>query len=608
VPRLQNPSRSPRPAVATKVLIHHALHQNPLLNASDDLFDSAIYELEAKRSKNGGHSANNCLARGNLSLLTGKLPEARACFNAALAQVSGNQRNTRDAISGIGKVVRAAEGIPAAEKVIIGMRSDPRSYIHETLSDQRCNEIRESACKIYLANVQDEVIPPAEALRLQEESGIAPSSIRIRSDFEGASSVQVVERSASHLSIRCSTEEWFAFQVNGAKGKMLRLDLVSPNPDRTKWQTLNPVIAYVKNPSDPASFVSPDESTISPFRLSLPTSFAWNGAGIPTPDRTPWTFVENVWHSDAGTISLVHRFTQDVAIVAMRVPCNPTYSDREVRRLEVRENDKTRIQVISAGDSNSSGQPLTVVLLGKTAQEIALKPTVVLYAREHGDEPDGTWFCHGVIKRLLNRSPASELLLAKYTFVVIPVLDVDAAIDGKHASIINSFSSHGSSVESTAYGRWIRKWCSEGNRIDLVVNVHNVQSRESLHIACPAYDAKGPLGKELAQLHSLINVAVRDAGYSVDSIPWSTSTAQDRFAGWLEQAEGSGSIAFELNSQEPNRHLDFVETEDLAIPFPKALGEFFAGNDGAAYPLKRQEIRKSAVDPKNSLQDPLSLK
>jgi hypothetical protein len=560
-----------------------AVDESPLEFSPDEQVRTAISELVARKSSKGQYSINNLIARGNLNLLAGRLTDAGECFQQILEGAGGPTRNTRDAISGMARVLRGSNGVSAAETFIIHMRSDPGICVTKKLTEQEHLDYQDAAFKVFLAGIQNEVTPPEESIRTGEERGISKGSIQVSTDFEGSSSVQVLERTPTHLAVRCNAEEWFAFRVRGAKNRLVRIDLISPAPDGIKWQTLNPVVAYVENPADAWSKSPTGPPNTIPTKLGSATDSAWNGAIIPLADDTKWAYIKNVWHSDAGTISFVHRFTEDNAIVAMRPLCNSTFSDTELHRLVEVVNAPARLLVESAGTSNTSQQPLTIAIVGMARGSIPPKPTVLVYAREHGDEPDGTWFCHGIINQLLDKSPDATAQLEKYTFIIIPILDVDAAIDGKHASILASFSASGMSPDAEAYKDWVRKWMSKGNRIDLVVNMHNTQSRESLHIACPAYDAKGPFGKEMSRLHFLVNAEARKSGYSADAIPGGTTAAKSRFAGWLETATGSPAIAFELNSQEPSRHLNILETEGLAVPFLKGVEVFLSGESGQSY-------------------------
>ncbi|CEM05679.1 unnamed protein product [Vitrella brassicaformis CCMP3155] len=60
------------------------------------------------------------------------------------------------------------------------------------------------------------------------------------------------------------------------------------------------------------------------------------------------------------------------------------------------------------------------------------KPVVVLIARLHPGEPQGSWMIHGFIRFLVGDSPHAILLRRAYHFVVVPMMNPDGVIYGNY--------------------------------------------------------------------------------------------------------------------------------------------------------------------------------
>jgi hypothetical protein len=149
-----------------------------------------------------------------------------------------------------------------------------------------------------------------------------------------------------------------------------------------------------------------------------------------------------------------------------------------------------------------------------------------------------------------------------------------------HQSIISSFLIGHTSPESIAYADWFQSWIDRGNRLDLVIDLPNIQSGEGPHVFCPLMEGTGTRGTLSFALHRLLLANVQEAGYGVQANPLQRGWMPDRLSGWLTHYYGPISIAYEINSQAPERHLTVAELKMLGTVFVQSAGQFFATPNG----------------------------
>ena len=336
-----------------------------------------------------------------------------------------------------------------------------------------------------------------------------------------------------------------------------------PGWSQKAW-SLNPVYSYASSLDEPALFST---------GTAAGQAVAFNGPILPDTTGQSWHYISQTW-SDDYTLSCVMHFDADSAYVAMRVPRTPTFNERFLGSLEANSLAK----VVDIGTS-AKGRPL---LLAEIGTPRANKPCVLVYAGEHADEQDAGWVAQGVIEYLLGDSPDAVQIRQHFTFLVIPMLDPDASASGIHQSIISSFLVGRATPESIAYANWFQSWINSGNRLDLAIDLHNVQSAEGPHVFCPLIESVGTRGTESLRLHRLINRNMQLAGYGIQLNPPMRGWMPDRLCGWLGHYYGALSIPYEVNSQAPERHLSLAEIKGLGGTFARSVGQFFSSPDGIA--------------------------
>jgi hypothetical protein len=548
----------------------------------------AIGVLEGHRGSNGKHSPTNCIARGNLWLLSDQPARAEECFREA-CKLSDGGKDLRNAVEGVGRAIRDSEGnLAPANAFMMALRQDPEvagAALDEDGSPTP-DALRAASFETQLSSVK------APVPELEEERAAADvvhgsaDEISVQSDFECATPVLARLRSPTRLTVAligvAQMTDWFFFRVDGAAGKIVRIDLTGPEIEMSKWCTENPLICDARDLSALHSDDSPENGVPR-------TLLAFNGARIPSTKGQPWRYVPDVWQSGANTLSFVCRFETDSVYVAMRVPYTPSSNQRYMTSL--RRNGLAK--VIEVGRSKGGRPLLLVEFAAHSAEAHQRKPCALIYAGEHADEYDASWVAQGAIDYLLT-DRARDLRDAA-SFLIIPTLDPDASAQGRHAGIISSFSSDRASPEAIAYANWFQSWVMAGNRLDVVLDLHNVQSSETNGVACALLEGHGVRGTASIGLHHLIIKQLRQRGLDADDRPWMFGWSPLRFGGWLAHSYGPITLAYEINSQAPSRHLTITDLRSVGGAMVESVGDFMSGHRGTDFLDSVDELRQGRL-------------
>jgi hypothetical protein len=539
------------------------------------LYDKSIASLVKKQNTKGQHSYNR-IARGNLLLLSDRPAEAKAAFIEAAGMAVG-EKNIRDAIEGVARAMRAQDGnVARANAFILSLQQDPSiegaKLVTHAEAAPTLEDFQAAAQKTTIAEVQMAALPPLEIMRQQrEEAGAdSESQIQFTSGFECSTPIDVKKLSPTHFEVSINTPftDWFMFHVAGVAGRTVRIDLTGKNIEWNKWLTLNPMYSYVNSLDDPNSFATTENK-------GQPVA-AWNGPLLPDTSGQKWHYIASVWRERPDALSIVQHFDSDTAYVSMRVPYTPSFNEKCLRSL----SSNSVAQVVEIGRS-TEGRPLLLVKIG-IGGDVAerSKPCVLVYAREHADEPDSSWVAQGVIEHLLGNGPEAMTLRERFTFLVIPLLDPDTATQGRHEGMLCSFLFTTATVESMAYAKWFGGWVDLGKRLDLVINLHNVQSSESPHFACALCEGLGEPGRFSLALHSLVVKNIESRGYNMTHRPWQFGWSPDRLDGWLGHRFGPLPLAYEVNSQAPERHLMLPELKNIGTVLVDSIAAFLSSTNG----------------------------
>uniref|UniRef100_A0A8C9IQ46 Cytosolic carboxypeptidase 2 n=1 Tax=Piliocolobus tephrosceles TaxID=591936 RepID=A0A8C9IQ46_9PRIM len=127
-------------------------------------------------------------------------------------------------------------------------------------------------------------------------------------------------------------------------------------------------------------------------------------------------------------------YDQDTCFFAHFYPY--TYTDLQCYLLSVANNpiqsQFCKLQTLCRSLAGNSVYLLTITNPSQTPQEAAAKKAVVLSARVHPGESNGSWVMKGFLDFILSNSPDAQLLRDIFVFKVLPMLNPDGVIVGNY--------------------------------------------------------------------------------------------------------------------------------------------------------------------------------
>ena len=343
----------------------------------------------------------------------------------------------------------------------------------------------------------------------------------------------------------------------------------------------------------------------------------------------PWREVDSTEALSNLNIFRIHqRFAQPTATVAMRVPFTYSYSQSLLQKLrdahlpgvtvddlgqseEGRELTAIRVEdpaALTALDIHALPQPkrnepaVRVQVTGAGAQAPDQRGVIVVYAREHATKADGSWVVDGVLRSLL--SHAHDDLLKQYTWILIPILDVDAASHSMQEGEANRAFTYNTAKQYNPYIRYaayLRAFANANRPIVLAIAIHNCECREypialspfyQIHVTDPAAWKRYGSWCQVSDLpdnhhdtvafNTLFFNRLRACGMPVgDNEPLEgLEYILYRLGGSSYRLFDALPLTFEINSRYPDRRLSIAETEDIGDQLVSTVGEFFPTAEG----------------------------
>lgn len=400
---------------------------------------------------------------------------------------------------------------------------------------------------------------------------------------------------------------FFLFRLANVKGKTVRVDFKTTRADN--WTTLNPVYAY------PDRFGSARQELATPelFQSASPTtegqralSRAPNGPNLPDTTGQHWHFIPNAKAKPKQNLfTFTHTFGPaptgrqgDDVYVSMKYPFTPAYLKRYVRRIRTRR----AVTVHEAGWSSLPNQrPLYVVQVGQARfKDGDPKPCVVMYAREHADEHDSSWAAQGAIEFLSSRKPRAQRLREMAVFLIVPLLDPDGAVESRYSRITHSFTRSEDEIshEAIEYFDFFMDWVTSGKRLDLVFNMHNVESNETPHVRCPLIEPEADESIRTGRsrfgrtLHQRIRKRMTRLDINVAARPGERRYTAGRLSSILRREFRTLPAVYQVNSQAPSRHLLLSELRKIGVEL--AVGGATLLHSDKAQPVLQKLDRRTA--------------
>ena len=454
--------------------------------------------------------------------------------------------------------------------------------------------------------------PPLEVKRVAEEKQLAAGddAVQVVTGFPCSTPLKIEKLSPTHFAVTITTEtelkNWFMFKVEGARGRTVRIDI--KDSPLGKWWSLNPVCSNIASLDDPAGFVA-----AVPSEKRDPVN-GYNGPSLPNTAGQKWEYIVDVWAENAGeknigTYCFVHTFDADSTYIAMKTPYTPKLNEAILDAIK-----RPGYALVEVGKSKAGSR----LLLAEVGEGDPKKtPTIVMYAREHADEPDGSWVVLGAMESVLGDDERAKALRQQFTFIFIPLLDPDGAVASKYENFTHGFV-YGARAgpEPLRWADYFRHWVDAGKRLDMVYNFHNVESAEYRHVFSIVKEGRKvrvDAGWNLDETY--LRPRLKEQGFEMEPREHKGGDiARFRLGGYLAFFNGPLHMPYEINSQERSRHLTLLELKALGATFLDAGGEFLASPQAAdlqaaiADTLQQRQQRIKTYSPLfKNLNDPLQI-
>ncbi len=399
--------------------------------------------------------------------------------------------------------------------------------------------------------------------------------------------VEVTRKGTEHFRVRMKeggrdAVGWFMWAFEGFpdRPRRVRVDLVNV-PE--KWHSVNPVVSApgVEDLSDPEHFRF--QRRERPMKLEE----ASNGSMLPPTDGQKWRYMQDVrWKPEQNTLTTYARVQGDRTYFAMRVPYTSDLNEQVMEQLGEVKRD---VRVHRVGTSPED-HPLYIAQIGGTRGEAAKKqPCVVLVCQEHPDEHLTGQFGFQTIHALLDLRKSNESL-RNTTFLIIPQLDPLGTDRNYYSRITRKFNDAPREVEhpatQRAYVSWFREWATEGNRLTMVVNMHNIEGGERDIHFFPGYLPGGKHHRHTGPFLSAFVKRMESAGFSATA-EGEVSGMMSRLGGFIHRYMGAPHMLLELNSQASSRHLILQDLYLIGALMVRRLAAYLHSNSPQARKLYR---------------------
>jgi len=447
----------------------------------------------------------------------------------------------------------------------------------------------------------------------------------------------VIDSAQDDINLKAtSSTNWFAGVFKGfdiTKPTTLTLDMYGTEGDVRKWEGLYPVYTYANHfdyntyiyyaKNDDGYWVSSD-----PF-LKGEAKLAGNGK-TPIQTAIPELYAEEFLSEDgkywsacgelkdtkinigSNTFTITNQFNSPDAFIAMKYPYSYDYELAYIEKLKHANIPGVTVHEIGKSEKDHKLFVIQVSDPNATAEELKKRRVVLMYANEDGNEPDGSWVVNGAMNFLISGSDEAKKILKDVTFLFLPLLDPTGWSNSTYAAMTYDFKYEVNKPirpEVLSYAKFIIDWCGEKeNRLDVVVNLHNVECNEAPNVLCPILEGNQTeeidnLNKFLLpRLEKLQEIKVGHGYWIVGGF------SSNRLAGWSAYFWSNIQIAYEINSRYPENRLSLDGLNILGKSFVISLSEYF-NSDGyeRAFPLMEKYRYAQIKTRKESLPEYLSI-
>jgi hypothetical protein len=315
----------------------------------------------------------------------------------------------------------------------------------------------------------------------------AAQSIQIVSNFEGGALGKVERVSGTHF--RCGVKgesdqdgrnrqaNWYYFRVDGARGQAVTIDLIN----------------------------LPGEYNYRPNR------------GAVTGDTLPWYSEDNqhwqpVVASEYQSAAPLLRIRLTPRANKIWIAHVPPYTNQHLQRLlrKFKTHPALRQQVIGR---TAQGREIPLLTITDERAPAAQKKVLWLMFRQHSWEAGSSWAGEGAVRFLLSSDPVAAEIRRTAIFKIFPLCDPDGVARGGVRFNANGFDlnrnwdtvDEAKMPEIAAQRKAILGWVDSGQRVDMLLTLHNTETAEYLEGPPDAAGQHHPLMERFFKLLSESN-------------------------------------------------------------------------------------------------------
>jgi len=435
------------------------------------------------------------------------------------------------------------------------------------------------------------VLPAALPLRAQQEEALLATAPGIAIVPQDGFNLQIDEQiTPTYVTVQIPppTHNWFAgVFTNLPVGAPVTIGLsLAGNgqenmpADVTKWVGLRPVFTY----ADPAQYESYEwfvkeadgrwtsgdplktgEARYAgagemPEQKIVPGELASQFLSADGHYWSPWREVDDTEVlTNVNVFRIRQTFALPQATVAMRKPYTYTYLQTVITRLQAAK--LPGVFVDEPGET-PGGRKLQIIRLTDPQDPLANQQTIFVTAREHANEPAGSWVIQGMLRMLL--SDEGKALRAHRTWMLLPILDPDGSADAEYERITELFRKTDvpkTPLEVRHYARYMTQYIADGGQLELSLSLHNVEATECANLFCPLMDMAAI--EATTALNEALFSDLREQGFTVgdSSNSWYKGFLSFRFYAWCTKRFQSLDLVYEINDRYPDHSLN---SEQLA--------------------------------------------
>jgi hypothetical protein len=385
--------------------------------------------------------------------------------------------------------------------------------------------------------------------------------IYVAGGFESSNVHNISKVSSEHFTCEMKPEQpsvfkypdhqcyWFYLKVGNAKGKSVTIDITNCDWMPSHWKHYKPVVSY----SDPNEL-----------------------------DNNNWEKISVTFSMDK-TFRFTHTYTGDTAWVALRYPYTYSYHQKYLASIE--DSPFIKRDTIFVTDEGRNLDTLTI-----TNSDIPSsgKKKVVVYAREHGTEQEGSWVCQGIIDYLVSDEPEAQLLRDRTEFLLIPISVPDSVYYGRCSDpktgglIACDFSENYNGTRTKESGAIWEKISdmADGAPIDICVSLHSPHGWEE-NIWSHVHDTiKTKEGKKLSRA-----IFSRSNGFTKrgPEYKWGKFSLPGKCA----REFGSIALLLEINQHAKKRFLTIGDMHKIGKAVCEGINDLYNTKGDKKWTLKK---------------------